>query len=215
MVIMAPADEAELRQMMYTAVKHEGGPVAVRYPRGNGIGADLTEGLRELELGRSKIVREGADTMILAVGNMVQNALAAADLLAARGVEAGVVNARFVKPLDVELIDGLAAGHDLIFSVEDNSVAGGYGSAVNEALVERGHYRTACVVMGLPDRFIDHGSQEGLHAQFGLDAKGIADQVFEALKHRARRGTPAAAAVADSGVRRGPVEARAPIARAN
>jgi 1-deoxy-D-xylulose-5-phosphate synthase len=182
MVVMAPKDEGELRHMMATALAYEAGPIAVRYPRGSGVGADLTEPFKTLEIGKAEVLREGADTCILAIGAMVQPALKAAELLAEKGIDAGVVNARFVKPLDVALLDELAAKHDLLVSVEDNVIQGGFGSAVNEALAMRGHYTTACVPLGLPDRFIEHGAQESLYKQLGLDAEGIAKSVYDLLR---------------------------------
>src|SRR5690606_15365920 len=109
MVMMAPKDEAELRQMLYTALRYEDGPSALRFPRGNGVGVNMGEPLRELELGKAEVLRDGADTAILAVGTMVHTALEAADLLAARGLDVGVVNARFIKPLDLDLLAELAS----------------------------------------------------------------------------------------------------------
>jgi 1-deoxy-D-xylulose-5-phosphate synthase len=166
MLIMAPADENECRQMLTTGFLHDG-PAAVRYPRGCGPGAAITVELDALPVGRGEIRRQGKKVAILAFGSMLQPALQAAE-----GLGATVVNMRFVKPLDSELVRQLAAAHELLVSVEENSVMGGAGSAVAELL------EAACIVkpllqLGLPDRFIEHGGHEAMLAACGLDAAGI------------------------------------------
>ncbi|MFZ1731188.1 MAG: 1-deoxy-D-xylulose-5-phosphate synthase [Bacteroidota bacterium] len=174
MVIMAPADEQELRDMLFTAVEYGKGPIALRYPRGNAIGMQLRDGFQRLDIGKGKIVREGADIAMLAVGNMVQNAEKAADLLSNSGVRAAVVNMRFVKPLDTALLDDIFARYKYVLTIEDNSVLGGFGSAVSEYLTSRRVQGVYLQIHGIPDEFIEHGSQEELQRSINLDPLGIA-----------------------------------------
>ena len=178
-VLMAPKDEAELRQMVWTAVRHAergGGPIAFRYPRGAGVGAALDTPLVELPIGISETLREGADVAILCYGTLVHEALAAADSLAAAGIEATVVNARFAKPLDAERFLTLAARVGRILTVEEHVMAGGFGSAVGELFVERGA-KVELEILGVPDEWVDHGAQKLWRKHFGLDAEGIAAAV--------------------------------------
>jgi 1-deoxy-D-xylulose-5-phosphate synthase len=179
MVCMAPRDEGELRHMVWTAVRHSAagrGPIALRYPRGSGVGAALDEPLRELPIGVAETLREGSDVALLGYGTMVPAALAAADLLAADGIEASVVNARFAKPLDADRILALAALTGRILTIEEHVVSGGFGSAVAELLAERGA-RAELEVLGVPDEWVDHGAQKLWRKRFGLDADGIAAAV--------------------------------------
>ena len=178
-VLMAPKDEAELRQMVWTAVRYAksgGGPIAFRYPRGTGAGVPLDAPLAELPIGISETLREGADVAILAYGTIAGPALAAADALAAIGIEATVVNARFAKPLDVERYLALAARIGRVLTVEEHVVAGGFGSAVSELFVERGA-KVELEILGVPDEWVDHGAQRLWRKHFGLDAEGIAAAV--------------------------------------
>jgi 1-deoxy-D-xylulose-5-phosphate synthase len=179
MVLMAPKDEAELRQMVWTAVRHAesgGGPVAFRYPRGTGVGAALDAPLAELPIGVSETLREGPDVAILCYGTLAHDALIAADALAAAGIEATVVNARFAKPLDAERYLALAAGVGRVLTVEEHVTAGGFGSAVSELFVERGA-KVELEILGVPDEWVDHGAQKLWRKHFGLDAEGIAAAV--------------------------------------
>ncbi len=175
MVVMAPKDEQELRDMLYTAVTSVKGPVALRYPRGNALGVPLRDGFRALPLGKAETLRTGKDVAILAIGTMAGNALAAADLLRADGIDAEVVNMRFVKPIDEDLLRSVASRCDAIVTVEDNVVQGGFGSAVLEALARIGAARIPVCLHGLPDTFVEHGSPAELHRLVRLDAGGIAD----------------------------------------
>src|SRR5919197_125817 len=176
MTLMAPKDEAELRQMIHTAVEHakaKRGPIALRYPRGTGAGADLKEPLRELAIGEAEVLRDGSDVVIAAYGTVAVAALSAANELAESGIDATVVNARFAKPLDEDLFLGLAARIPRIATVEEHVVAGGFGSALAELF----HERTAAVeltMLGVADEFVDHGAQKIWRAHYGLDAAGIA-----------------------------------------
>jgi 1-deoxy-D-xylulose-5-phosphate synthase len=166
MMVMAPSDENECRQMLTTAYQFNG-PSAVRYPRGGGPGADIKHDLTSIEIGKGEICRHGKKIAILAFGSMLTPSLAAAEEL-----DATVANMRFVKPLDVDLIIQLANSHDLIVTVEENAVMGGAGTAVAEALQAiRKNSKVLC--LGLPDAFIEHGVHETMLAECGLDAKGI------------------------------------------
>jgi 1-deoxy-D-xylulose-5-phosphate synthase len=178
-VLMAPKDEAELRQMVWTAVRYAasgGGPIAFRYPRGTGTGVTLDAPLAELPIGISETLREGADVAILAYGTIAGPALAAAEALAADGIEATVVNARFAKPLDADRYLTLAARVGRVLTVEEHVVAGGFGSAVGELFVERGA-KVELEILGVPDEWVDHGAQKIWRKHFGLDAEGIAGAV--------------------------------------
>jgi len=188
MVIMAPKDEGELRDMLYTAVEHRGGPVALRYPRGNGYGVPLRTGFSKLEIGKGEIVRTGSDVAILAIGNMVVPSMKAADLLAKDGIEAEVVNLRFVKPIDEELVADICRRFKYILTVEDHVVHGGCGSAVLETIASRHYPNIRVKVHGIPDEFIEHGSPQELYAMLKLDAPGIASVVKYFFREEPQRG---------------------------
>jgi 1-deoxy-D-xylulose-5-phosphate synthase len=170
MVVMAPADENECRQMLYSAVKYQR-PVAVRYPRGMGPGVPVQKAFTELPLGRAEVRRQGRRLAILAFGSMVTPAMAAGEAL-----DATVVNMRFVKPVDADLIRELAATHEAFVTVEEHVVMGGAGSACLEALAEAGLTRPV-QMLGLPDRYIDHGDHALLLRLEGLDGPGIERQI--------------------------------------
>ena len=165
-VIYAPSDEAECRDMLYSAYQHKG-LTAVRYPRGSGTGVAEQETMREIPFAKGNIVREGDNVAILSFGTLLPCALKAAE-----NIDATVVNMRFVKPLDQSLINELAKNHSLLVTIEENVIAGGAGSGVNEYLSSAG-ISTPTLNLGLPDRYIDHGEQSALLAQCGLDAAGI------------------------------------------
>ncbi|HET7152930.1 MAG TPA: 1-deoxy-D-xylulose-5-phosphate synthase, partial [Candidatus Kapabacteria bacterium] len=188
MVIMAPKDESELRDMLYTAVNHQG-PVALRYPRGNGIGVPLKQGFDTMPIGKGEIVRKGNDIAIVAIGSMVQNSLGAAALLAGEGVDAEVVNARFVKPLDTQLLDDICSRFVNVVTVEDNVCTGGFGSAVLE-YIGQNHPHVRVHIHGIPDRFIEHGTPEQLQHEIALDAPGIAEYIrrnVTVVKHQPQK----------------------------
>ena len=168
--VLAPADENECRQMLYTAFMHDG-PAAVRYPRGSGPGVPPVKAMQALPFGRGELRREGRHVAILAFGAMLRPALEAAAEL-----DATVANMRFVKPLDLELLRRLAESHELLVSVEEHQVMGGAGGAVCEALADMGLERRV-LLLGLPDRFVDHGDHAALLASVGLDAAGIAKSI--------------------------------------
>ncbi len=177
-VLMAPKDENELRHMLKTAVYYDG-PASVRYPRGNGLGVAMDDAIRALEIGKAEILREGTDVAILGIGSEVAYCVKAADRLASDGIKATVVNARFVKPLDEELILALARSHGLLVTAEDHYLMGGFGSAILE-LLEKHHLSDVRVLrLGFPDKLIEHGSQSLLLAKYGLDSDGIYSRVKE------------------------------------
>lgn len=179
MVIMAPKDENELRNMLYTAVNYEG-PAAVRYPRGEGIGVPLDEDFTELEIGRAEIVRDGGSIAILAVGTMVSAACKTAELLLKRGINCTVVNMRFIKPLDKECILQMADKMEAIVTMEENVLNGGFGSAVVELLADEG--RSIQVLrFGIPDEFIEQGTQSELREQCGLTPEQMSEKINDML----------------------------------
>ncbi len=166
MVVMAPSNEAECRQMLSTAYAHNG-PSMVRYPRGGGIGKLPAMSLDALPIGKSETLRQGREVALLAFGSLVSAALTAGEQL-----DASVVNMRFIKPLDVDLILEMAGNHSLLVSIEENVIIGGAGSEIERVLAEHG-LNVPVLRLGLPDRFIDHGEQGQLLAELGLDAAGI------------------------------------------
>jgi len=181
-VVMAPKDEGEMRDMMFTMLEHNG-PAAMRYPRGNGIGANIEREPQLLEMGKGEILRDGGEIGIVAYGSMVHPSLAAAENLAKEGIEATVVNARFVKPLDAPLLLALARTKRLLVTVEEAYLAAGFGSAVLELLEENGLQDKVRVVrMGIPDRLITQGDPKLLLAKYGLDADGIYTRVKESIE---------------------------------
>jgi 1-deoxy-D-xylulose-5-phosphate synthase len=170
-----------MRHMLKTMIEHAG-PAAMRYPRGNGVGAPLDEEPRLLEIGKGEVLRDGGEVALIAYGSMVHPSLAAAEALAKDGIEATVVNARFVKPLDAQLLLAVARTARIIVTVEEAYLAGGFGSAVLELLEENGLQDNVRVVrMGIPDRLVTHGDPKLLLAKYGLDADGIYTRVKESV----------------------------------
>lgn len=181
-ILMAPKDEGEMRDMMLTMIDHNG-PAAIRYPRGNGVGADIDRDPELIEIGKGEILRDGGEIAIIAYGSMVHPSLQAADNLAKEGIETTVVNARFVKPLDASLLLALARTKRLLVTVEEAYLAGGFGSAILELLEENGLQDKVRVVrMGIPDRLVTHGDPKLLLAKYGLDADGIYTRVKESIE---------------------------------
>jgi 1-deoxy-D-xylulose-5-phosphate synthase len=180
LTVMAPADENECRQMLYTAFTLPT-PAAVRYPRGSGPGVEVQAAMAALPVGRGEVRREGKRVAILAFGSMLKPALEAGQEL-----NATVANMRFVKPLDRDLVFRLATTHELVVTVEENAAAGGAGSAVEELMAADG-LAVPVLCLGLPDRFVEHGDHGQLLAECGLDAAGIARSVRERLNRSGRR----------------------------
>ena len=179
MVIMAPKDEAELQRMVVTGINYTEGPIAMRYPRGNGYGVPLMEeGWEEIPIGKGEILRSGDDVLMLAYGSMVHPTMQAAEMLSEYGVEATVVNARFVKPLDTELIVPLAKRIGRVVTLEEGCIMGGFGSAVTEALMD--HDVVVPVKrLGVPDQLVEHAKPDEAKAQLGLTGSQIAERVRE------------------------------------
>jgi len=186
-VLMAPSDEAELVHMVATAVAIDDRPSALRYPRGEGRGVPLPEEGKPLEIGKGRIVREGTKIAIFSYGTRMGDALKAADELAAHGLSTTVADARFAKPLDVDLLLRLAREHEILLTVEEGSI-GGFGSFVMQALAEHGVLDRGLKIRSLvlPDVFIDQDSPNAMYASAGLDAKGIVAKAFEALGQNVR-----------------------------
>jgi 1-deoxy-D-xylulose-5-phosphate synthase len=176
MVLMAPKDENELQHMIYTGLQHEG-PAAVRYPRGNGYGVEMDTEFQALPIGKGEVLRRGKDIALVGYGSTVMPALAAAELLAAEGIEATVINARFAKPLDEELLATVAATCGRVVTIEENVEAGGFGSGVLEFYSNRAATAPRVKIVGLPDQFIEHGPQAYWRDQFNLSAEGIVREV--------------------------------------
>ncbi len=174
MVVMSPKDENELQHMIFTGVQHNG-PAAVRYPRGMGVGVSLDWQYREIPIGKAELIKDGSDLAIIAIGQHVQTGIEAAKQLEEKGIDAAVVNARFVKPLDKKMIVEMADKTGKIITIEENALAGGFGSAVLECLSDEGITGIQVKRMGLPDRFIEQGSQENLRKEVGLDVASITE----------------------------------------
>src|SRR5450631_2240428 len=181
-VIMAASDEAELVHMVATCAAHDSGPIAVRYPRGDGVGVEMPERGIPLEIGKGRVLREGSQIAILSLGTRLAEALKAAEDLATRGLSTSVADARFAKPLDRELVLRLARNHELLITIEEGSI-GGFGSHVLALLAESGvlDHGLKIRTMTLPDVFLDHDKPDRLYARAGLDAKAIVAKALEAL----------------------------------
>jgi 1-deoxy-D-xylulose-5-phosphate synthase len=182
-VLMAPRDEAMLPRMLRTALAHDDGPIALRYPRGEGTGVAMPapEDVAPIEIGRGEVLREGARVALVGYGTGVQKALDAADLLAEGGLDVTVADARFAKPLDADLLTSLAAEHELLVTVEEGVLAGGFGSAVWECLNDAPPGAPRILRVGLPDRYVTHGKPALLHAEVGFTGKAIAQRIEAAI----------------------------------
>lgn len=179
-IVMAPKDENELRHMLKTAV-HCGRPVSLRYPRGKGVGVALDDELKSLEIGKGEVLKDGSDLAMIAIGSTVGPCLAAANQLAAEGLSVKVVNARFVKPLDEDLILRTAAEIHKIMTVEENMLQGGFGSAVLELLAEKGITGIQVKRLGIPDEFVKHATQAEQRRKYGIDEEGIIRSIKDML----------------------------------
>ncbi len=177
MTLMAPRDEAQLVHMLHTAIAHETGPVALRYPRGEGVGTPLPDKPQLIEIGTGEILREGRSVALLGYGLGVSKALEAADILAGAGIEVTVADARFAKPLDAALLAQLAAEHDLLVTIEDAVLSGGFGTAVWEHYNEAGIPTPRMLRIGLPDRYVTHGKPALLYEEVGLTGEKIAERI--------------------------------------
>jgi len=183
-VLMAPRDEAMLVHMLHTALSYDEGPIALRYPRGEGVGVELPATPRALRVGTGEILREGGRVALVGYGSGVGKALAAAELLASHDIGATVADARFAKPIDAGLMAQLAAEHELLVTVEEGVLAGGFGSAVWETLNDSGSVPRRILRVGLPDRYVTHGKPALLHEEVGFTAERIAERVEAAILDR-------------------------------
>lgn len=182
MTIMAPKDENELRHMLKTALSFDG-PISVRYPRGSGVGVDITEPMHELPIGKAEVLREGKELCFWAIGSMVQSAVQAADKLKEQGIDAGIVNMRFAKPLDKELLIEHAKRYGKIVTLEEGVLAGGVGSEVLEILDDAGLLQQCAVLrLGIPDEFVTHGDKKLLFRDLGLDTDAIVKKAVAFVK---------------------------------
>jgi 1-deoxy-D-xylulose-5-phosphate synthase len=178
LVIMAPKDENELRHMLYTATEYSEGPVAFRYPRGLGKGVKLDAELTQLPIGQSETLQRGSNVAIIAVGPLVYDALEAAKVLEnENGIRASVINARFVKPVDEGMLEKLAQDHQLVITIEDGALKGGFGSEVVEYFAKHNISGVELTCLGIPDEFVEQGSPDSLYAELGLSAEGICKAV--------------------------------------
>jgi 1-deoxy-D-xylulose-5-phosphate synthase len=188
-VLMAPRDEAMLVHMLRTALSHDDGPIALRYPRGAAEGAELPQRGREIPIGSGELLDQGERVALLGYGYGVQVALDAAEILAEHALRPTVADARFAKPLDTELVERLALGHDLIVTVEENVLPGGFGSAVLEhledAFSDRPSDRAGVLRVGLPDRYVTHGKPALLREEVGFTGEAVADRVLARLRSSA------------------------------
>jgi 1-deoxy-D-xylulose-5-phosphate synthase len=182
MVLMAPKDEQELRDMLWSAVnvkEYKNKVIAIRFPRGGGLGTPITK-MKELKLGKSEVIRSGNDIAILAVGKMLEYAIEAAEELAKDGIEVELINPRFIKPLDTKMIENVCSRFENIITIEDGQKQGGFGSAVGEYFLEK-NLKNNLTVMGIEDEFVTHGTQKELHRLLELDSEGIIAKVKEIL----------------------------------
>ncbi|MEG4008424.1 1-deoxy-D-xylulose-5-phosphate synthase [Microcoleus sp. Pol11C1] len=184
MTIMAPKDEAELQRMIVTGINHTSGPITMRYPRGNGYGVPLMEeGWEELPIGKAEILRNGDDLLILGYGSMVYPAMQTAQILSEHGIEATVINARFVKPLDTELILPLAQRIGKVVTMEEGCLMGGFGSAVAEALLDN-NVVVPVMRLGVPDTLVDHATPEQSFASLGLNPSQMCDRILATFSRK-------------------------------
>ena len=180
---MCAADEAELKHMVATAVAFDDGPIAFRYPRGSAYGVEMPERGSVLEIGKGRIVREGSTIALLSLGSRLQDCLAAADELESRGLSTTVADARFAKPIDVDLIERLAREHEVLLVVEEGST-GGFGATVLHHLSSQGLFDQGLIIrcLTMPDIYMDQMTPERMVEQAGLDSAGIVNTVWSALK---------------------------------
>jgi len=194
MVVMAPRDEDQLRHMLATGLAREDGPSSIRYPRGSGLGVSLEGDPIPIPLGKSETLVEGDDLCILAVGSMVQESLEAAQVLSKAGLSVEVVDMRFIKPLDVDLLESVWHRHRLVVTVEENSLAGGFGAAILEwAAASGGTGHPQVLNLGIPDVFQEHASRSELLEEMGLNSHGLASRIRETLEQH-RHGSEAQSA---------------------
>jgi 1-deoxy-D-xylulose-5-phosphate synthase len=187
LVIMMPKDENEGQHMVYTAIQYDDGPIALRFPRGNGLGVTLDEEFKEIPIGTWEVLREGSDLAILTFGTTISMALEAAEKLAKEKVSVKVVNARFIKPMDERMLHDLLGSNMPILTIEEAVLQGGFGSAVLEFAHDHGYHQAVINRMGIPDRFIEHGSVKELLNEIGLTTSHIIDRVKTIIPKKQKR----------------------------
>jgi 1-deoxy-D-xylulose-5-phosphate synthase len=191
-VFMQPKDEEEFADMLWTMANYHQGPIAIRYPRGAGTGAKPKEHPQILEIGQSEVLRHGRRVVLLGLGNMVEMAEKTADLLAAQGIDAAVINARWIKPLDTQTLEFFARAAEVVCTFEDHVLHNGYGAAVMESLAEA-RITTPVVRIGWPDEFVEHGSVPVLREKHGVTAANAVGKILAELKQApAAKASPAA-----------------------
>lgn len=190
MVIMAPKDEAELRDMLFTAINYEKGPIAIRYPRGSALGVPVKDVFTEIPIGKAERLVNGQDVVLLAVGNMVEYAKKASEKLSADGIQCEIINMRFIKPLDIDILHDVVTRFEKIVTLEESTIVGGFGTGVLEYLAER-NLKNDILRIGLPDKFIDHGTQEELHKLIGIDPDSIVEKIKIFLSKKINQGVVA------------------------
>jgi len=183
MVVMAPKDENELQNMLYSATKYNA-PTAIRYPRGKGLGVALDETFQYLEVGKSEVLQEGTDILMIAVGSMVHPATNVANTLEQKGYSVGIINARFIKPLDQTTLLSQISKAKHIITLEENVLTGGFGSAVSELLKTNGNTDCSILSIGIPDEFVPHGNTDILKKELQLDEDGILQQISSFLENK-------------------------------
>jgi len=178
MVVMAPKDEQELRNMLYSAIYfYKDGPVSIRYPRGKSLGVKI-QTMKQIPLGKAEVLKKGKDIAIISIGKMVNRAVAASELLEMEKVSCEVINARFVKPLDTNMLDDISSRFKNVITLEEGQLQGGFGSAVIEYLEDKHKNKIEVLRLGLPDKFVEHGTQDELLSELMLDAEGIKKNIL-------------------------------------
>ncbi|WP_226677138.1 1-deoxy-D-xylulose-5-phosphate synthase [Mesobacillus jeotgali] len=187
MVLMMPKDENEGQHMVYTALKYDEGPIAMRYPRGNGLGVPMDEDLKEIPIGTWEVLREGEDAAILTFGTTIPMAMEAAEILAKQGISAKVVNTRFIKPLDEEMLVGILNENMPILTIEEAILQGGFGSFVLETSHDLGYQHVEIDRMGIPDEFIEHGSVDKLLEEIGMTTEDVVLRMQKLARQKQKR----------------------------
>jgi 1-deoxy-D-xylulose-5-phosphate synthase len=187
MVLMMPKDENEGQHMVYTALQYDDGPIAMRFPRGNGLGVPLDETLEEIPIGTWEVLKEGKDAVILTFGTTIPMAMKAANLLEKQGCSVKVINARFIKPLDSRLLTDLLLMDVPVLTIEEAALQGGFGSAVLEFASDEGFRHVEIARMGIPDHFIEHGSVKELWSEIGLTPEEIVQNIKSMVTKKQKR----------------------------
>lgn len=187
MVLMMPKDENEGQHLVYTAMKYDDGPIAMRYPRGNGLGVPMDDELKEIPIGTWEVIREGEDAAILTFGTTIPMALAAAEILAKQGISVRVINSRFIKPLDEKMFTGILNEDLPILTIEEAVLQGGFGSFILETAQELGYHKAEIDRMGIPDQFIEHGSVDKLLKEIGMTTDDVVLRIQKLARQKQKR----------------------------